>query len=335
MANRGGSRTRLLLVSLLVGSLFFITLDLRGIGVTQQARSVSSSVLSPFQRVISDAFSPIGNFFSNVKNFGRVKEQVTILKDKNSALKEQILKDKDLMGQYKDLQKNFDLAGNAGFEIKPARVVGRGSSSTFSQTITIDVGRSDGIRTNMTVINGDGIVGVVKSISSKTAIVELMNDPNFKMGVRLAGSGSAGVLTGNGSNSFDFQLLDPAGNVSAGDALLTLGSDNNRPYVPGIPVGYVTKVTTSSADLTQQGIVSSYANLNDLGIVSVVLKGATHDLRDSLIPAKPVSSVVSPVVVDSVTVNSITSATNTATTSTGASVKSTSQVKKQKKKVKK
>jgi rod shape-determining protein MreC len=315
VANRGGSRTRLLLVTLLVTSLFFITLDLRGIGVTQQARSVSSTVLAPIQRVISDAFSPVGNFFSNVKNFGNIKHQVTTLESENSALKEQIIKDKDSLGLYKDLQKNFNLAGNAGFEVKPARVIGRGSSSSFSQTITIDAGTSDGVRTDMTVINGDGIVGVVKSVGSTTAIVELMSDPNFKMGVRIAGSSSAGVLTGVGSNSYNFQLLDPAGAISQGDQLLTLGSDNNRPFVPGIPVGYISKVTTTSADLTQEGVVVGYANLNALGIVSVVLKGADHDLRDSLIPPKP-SPVVAPVVAPTIVATPTITATNPNTSNT-------------------
>ena len=324
MANRGGSRARLLLVCLLVGSLFLITLDLRGVGVSQQARSVSSTVLTPFQRVISDAFSPIGNFFSNVKNFGKVKAEVTVLKEDNSALKEQILKDKDLMGQYQDLQKNFNLAGNGGFTIKPARVIGRGSSSTFSQSITIDAGRSDGVRSNMTVINGDGIIGVVKSVSSTSSIVQLMNDPNFKMGVRIAGTGSAGVLSGNGTNTFDFQLLDPAGNVNAGDQLLTLGSDNNRPFVPGIPVGYITKVTTSSADLTQQGIVESFANLNNLGIVSVVLKGANHDLRDTLIPPKPVTALPQSGIAGSNAFGLNGVATSDTTTATGGALSTSS-----------
>jgi rod shape-determining protein MreC len=304
---------------LLVTSLFFITLDLRGIGVTQQARSVSSTVLAPIQRVLSDAFSPVGNFFSNVKNFGKIKSQVTSLKAQNSALKQQILKDKDSLGLYKDLQKNFNLAGNAGFQIKSARVIGRGSSSSFSQTITIDIGTSDGIRNDMTVINGDGIVGVVKSVASTTSIVELMTDPNFKMGVRIAGTSSAGVLTGVGSNTYNFQLLDPSGAIAQGDQLLTLGSDNNRPFVPGIPVGYISKVTTTSADLTQQGVVVGYANLNALGIVSVVLKGADHDLRDSLIPPKPAPAVM-PAVIATPTITSATP-TITAPATTTASPK--------------
>jgi rod shape-determining protein MreC len=154
-------------------------------------------------------------------------------------------------------------------------VIGRGSASTFSQTITLDAGTGSGIRKNMTVISENGLVGVVKDSTSNSSIVLLMSDPTFKIGVRVARSQSLGVLMGEGTGSYSIELLDPAGSMQVGDSLISIGSDNNRPFIPGLPVGVITSVDHSTSSLTQRATVKSFSNLNDLGIVSVVVAAPT------------------------------------------------------------
>jgi rod shape-determining protein MreC len=120
----------------------------------------------------------------------------------------------------------------------------------------------------------------------------LLSDPSFKVGVRIARSQSVGVLSGQGSTSYSLELLDPAGNIKVGDTLLTNGSSENRPFVPGVPVGVVTGVDDSTASLTQTATVPAYANLNDLGVVSVVLAAPTSAPRRPLLPTpNPVVTV--------------------------------------------
>ena len=80
MAAGGNNRSRLLLVILLVTSLFLITLDLRGVNITKNSRSATQSFLAPIQRGVSDLFSPVGNFFSDIKNFGKTKSELKELK---------------------------------------------------------------------------------------------------------------------------------------------------------------------------------------------------------------------------------------------------------------
>ena len=178
----------------------------------------------------------------------------------------------------------MDLAGRGGYKVVSARVIGKGSSSTFSQTITIDAGTRDGVQRDMTVIGEFGVIGVVKSVTSTSAIVLLISDPTFRIGVRLARSQSVGVLMGEGDNNFTLQLLDPSGVIEKGDVLLSLGSDNNKPFVPGLPVGFVKTVSSSRATLTQVASVGIYSNLNSLGVVSVVLRSPNEDPKNSLVP---------------------------------------------------
>jgi rod shape-determining protein MreC len=91
-------------------------------------------------------------------------------------------------------------------------------------------------------------------------------------------------LLGEGDNNYTLQLLDPSGSIEKDDVLLSLGSDNNKPFVPGVPVGYVKSVNNSRATLTQEARVSSYSNLGSLGVVSVIIRVPNGGPKDALIP---------------------------------------------------
>ncbi len=223
MARGGGNRSRLLLVILLVTALFFITLDLRGVSLTKGSRSVTQTILSPVQRTVSTIFSPVGRFFSDVKNFGKTNAQLQDEIALNKLLKSQIAMNTDTKGQLSQLKAVLDLAGRGNYKVAAARVIARGSASSFSQTITIDAGSSSGIRSDMTVISQNGLIGVVKSTTSSSAIVLLTSDPSFRVGVRIARSQSVGVLSGLGSTSYSLVLLDPSGNIKTGDILINNG----------------------------------------------------------------------------------------------------------------
>ena len=266
-------------------ALFFITLDLRGVSLTKGSRSVTQTILSPVQRTVSTIFSPVGRFFSDVKNFGKTNAQLQDEIALNKLLKSQIAMNTDTKGQLSQLKAVLDLAGRGNYKVAAARVIARGSASSFSQTITIDAGSSSGIRSDMTVISQNGLIGVVKSTTSSSAIVLLTSDPSFRVGVRIARNQSVGVLSGLGSTSYSLVLLDPSGTIKTGDILITNGSEGNRPFVPGVPVGVVVGVDNSTASLTQTATVVSYANLNDLGVVSVILSAPTTAPRKPLLPS--------------------------------------------------
>ena len=295
MASSGGNRSRLLLVLLLVSSLFLITLDLRGVNLASGIRSGVSTVISPVENLFTKVFSPVGNFASDVRNFGQSKKQITELNKQIDLLKAKQVLDEDIVSQLNQLRNVLDLAGSGGYQVVAARVINRGSTETFKETLTIDVGSRSGITKNMTVISESGLVGVVKSVTSNSSIVLLMSDPTFKVGVRIAGTQSIGVVSGQGGSTYLLQLLDATGEIKEGDALVARGSAGDRPFVPGVPVGIVTNVNSDVSSITQNADVESSANLEKISVVAVVTAAAKGDPRDSLIPRprpKPVAPVI-------------------------------------------
>ena len=297
MRNGGENRGRLLLVILIVSALFLITLDLRGVNVINGVRSGTHTVLAPFQRAGSVAITPIKNFVNDVTHLGRTRSQIENLRQQNQKLRERLISRKNQDGEIEQLKSVLDLAGTARFKIVSAKVISQGSSLAFTRTITIDAGSGNGIKKNMTVISGSGLVGVVKEVFTNSALVMLATDPAFKVGVRIAGTQQIGILGGLGSSSANLQLLDNQTTIKVGDILLARGSINDRPFVPGVPVGRVTAVSNAAGAVTQSATVRYFANFGSLGVVSVVVRAPKSDPRDSLVPAKPVPTPIPTVTV--------------------------------------
>ena len=283
----GDNRGRLLIIVLIVTSLFLVTLDLRGVAVIDGVRTGTQTALTPFQKAGSWALTPFRNFASDITHLGRTRNQINKLKAENENLRNKLQNRKVADAQLGQLKKVLDLAGKAEYKVVSAKVISQGSSTSFTQTITIDAGTSSNILENMTVISGYGLVGVVKKAYSHSALVQLASDPAFKIGARIAGSQQIGILSGQGSRKGVLQLLDNSTEVKVGDAILARGSQNGRPFVPGVPIGEVTKVDNSPGAVSQTADVKFYANFSTLGVVSVVISNPKSDPRDSLVPAKP------------------------------------------------
>ena len=277
----------MLLVTLIVTSLFLITLDLRGVKVIDGFKQATQTVMSPFQRAGSAVLTPVKNFLSDVTHLGRTRNQIEKLEAENAKLRSELINRQNADAQLEQLKDILDLAGTAGYKIVNAKVISQGSSQSFSQTVTIDIGSNAGIKKNMTVLSQYGIAGVVKDVYPNSALIQLASDPSFRIGARIAGTQQIGILTGRGTQSASLQLLDNSTNVKEGDILLSRGSIANRPFVPGVPLGYVTSVDNSAGAIAQTATIRYYTNFSSLGVVAIVLSASGSNPGDALVPVKP------------------------------------------------
>jgi rod shape-determining protein MreC len=122
--------------------------------------------------------------------------------------------------------------------------------------------------------------------------VQLTTDPAFKVGARVAGSQQIGILSGQGTSKAVLQLLDNQTTLKVGDVILARGSVNNRPFVPGVPIGQVTAVDNAAGAVTQTADVKLYVNFSALSTVAVVVSAPKDDPRDALVPRAPVPTPV-------------------------------------------
>ena len=169
------------------------------------------------------------------------------------------------------------------------------AGGAYDDSVTIDAGRADGIKPDETVLNGQGLVGTVTSVAATTSTVLLSTDASVTVGVRLAGSGELGVVSGTGKSMagggmLRLQVFDVNAILHPGEQLVTFGSVGGRPYVPGVPVGVITRVEGTSGSLTKVALVRPYADDTALGVVGVVVVAPRTSPRFSLLPPVPAPS---------------------------------------------
>jgi rod shape-determining protein MreC len=175
-----------------------------------------------------------------------------------------------------------------------ARVVGLGGGLGFERTAVVDVGSRDGIKKNMTVVNGDGLVGRVERVDSTTSTVLLAVDRNFTVFARLAPSLETGYVTGIGPHSMTFALLSQTAPVRQGQTLVTVGPAGSSLFAPEIPIGVITTVQQTPGALTRTAEVRPFVDFTNLDIVGIVTKAPTRLPRGALLPPSPTPSPTPP-----------------------------------------
>jgi len=279
----------MVLVLLLAISFALITVDIRGgrNSPVSHARDWASAVFGPAERATASAVDPIGDIVDAVRDAGDHEDEKKKLEAENARLRQQLEYIELDRNRVAELDKLLKVASVGQYRIKPGRVVAVGPAQGFSWTVTIDVGSRDGIKTDMTVLNGDGLVGRVTTVGPMTATVLLATDPGFSVGSRMAGSMEIGITTGQGDRPMRLQLLNGQAQVKTGDRLVTFGSEGGRPFVPGVPVGEVTEIRSTPGTLTKTVEVKPFVRFSSLDTVGVVVEPPRTDPRDAVLPPAP------------------------------------------------
>ncbi|MEV6654295.1 rod shape-determining protein MreC [Streptomyces sp. NPDC051219] len=300
---RDTRESRLLLVLLIAIAFALITVDIRGgeESPVDGARQAAARVFGPVESGVASAVDPIGNAIGAVRDSGERHNRITELERENAALKARLGSDDRNRSRVRELDEMLKKAGAGQYGIKGAEVIAIGAAQGFSWTVTIDAGSNDGIGRDMTVLNGDGLVGRVTTVGPNTATVLLANDPDFTVGTRLENTGELGFATGQGDRALRVQLLNGKAKVKKGDRLVTFGSRGAKPFVPGVPIGEIIRVDPAGGDLTRTVMVRPYVGFSRLDIVGIVVQPPREDPRDMVLPPKPAPPQPTPTVTVTVT----------------------------------
>ena len=286
---RDTRESRLLLVLLVAIAFALITVDIRGgdDSPLNAPRHVAASVFGPVESGVSGMVNPVADAMRTLRESGTSGDRIRSLEQQNAQLKQQLSSSDLATGRETELDRMLGAAGAGRYTVKAAQVVAIGAAQGFSWTVTIDIGSNDGIQRDMTVINGDGLVGRITTVAPGTSTVLLASDPGFTVGTRMEGDGEVGFATGQGTEAMRVELLNGQAAVKPGDRMVTFGSQNDRPFVPGVPVGTVTKVEDTPGQLTRTVLVRPFVSFTRLDLVGVVVQPPATDPRYALLPPRP------------------------------------------------
>jgi len=292
---RDNRRTRLILALLLLTAFTLITLDYRasGGGVFGSMRRTAASVFGPVERVAADVVRPVRHAAQAIGSIGSNHKKLQDAQRTIEQLRQQ-LRDQPFQQQRVDeLDKLLQESSRGQYTVVAAQVISVSAADGFEWTATIDVGSIDGVTPEMTVLNGDGLVGRTTTVGTTTSTILLAVDPSFHVGVRLP-NGTTGVVTGRQQSDMSLELIDKNARVKPGDGLVTWGSNDQQPFVWGVQVGAVATASSPLAGQAQTATVKPYVDFNALDIVGVVVKPPRTNPRSSLLesPAPTVTATV-------------------------------------------
>jgi rod shape-determining protein MreC len=282
---RDTRRARLVLALLLLTSFVLLTVDYR-----TNARSplrplerAVGAVIGPGERAVSNAVKPLGDAVHLGGESGRLSK----LQKDNEALQRRVDMSADDHRRATELDQLLGYA--TYFTVKPADVVGWGGGLGFDRTVAIDVGTSDGVRPDMTVVSGLGLAGKVVKVSRDTSTVALIDDPDVTVGVRLSRTGDFGEVSGRPDGRLELTIVRQNASIKVGDTIVTLGSVHYVPYVPDVPIGRVVSVENAPGQLAARAIVQPFVDFDSLDLLGVVFPPPKRAPRAALVPTPAVS----------------------------------------------
>ncbi|MDE3203446.1 MAG: rod shape-determining protein MreC [Acidobacteriota bacterium] len=249
-AYRRNSRTRNVLAVLVLLALTLVTIDARshGGGALGQIRSKVADAFSPLQRATHAALRPIGNFITGAVDYGSLRAENERLRQELAQAQSQAAVSQAEQQQAEQVLHNYQLdRGVLGaIPMVAVQIIQQGPSN-FDNTVTVDKGSADGLSRGQPVLAAGALVGTVVSASAHIATVELVTDPNFQVGVSLAG-GNVGSAQGAGRGlPIRVQVFStnlPVPDNKRGQVVVTSGLSLEK-FPKGIPVGKVTNISTS------------------------------------------------------------------------------------------
>jgi rod shape-determining protein MreC len=264
-------RARLLVVLLLTAALVLVTIDFRskGDGPLDAVGRGIMTVVGPLQDGLSRLVRPIGDFFSGFTQVGSLKDQIRQLQEQNAQLRQRERQVTDIARENEELRKLLGLSDRLNLKTVTARVTGVGPSN-FEHTVFIDRGAANGVRKDMPVVAGAGLVGRVVQVSQRTARVLLLVDPSSAVASRLASNGETGVAEGTGGDELRFDLFDAEAVVTVGDEVVTSGYEGGV-YPPGIPIGTVARIQPRGNALARRAFITTFVDFSSLDFLLIVV----------------------------------------------------------------
>lgn len=212
-----------------------------------------------------DSFANLRENIDFWKNLRNIKGERDNLYQENLEL---ISQNSDLQNQINtnasvQRQLQFDLP----YKLTAVRIIKVDEFSTGK--ITINKGRSAGLKEGNVVIYDNYAVGEITEVADGAAVVRLINSVESKVPVISIKSKTKGILKGDIEKGLLFDDILINSKLKTNDILVTSGINSNYPY--GLNVGRVGEINLLASELTKSSEVINmldFKNLFELFVIT-------------------------------------------------------------------
>ncbi len=245
--------------------------------------SINNSILTPLRTGVGYVLIPfqsgvnaIGtSLYNHIRDFSTMQEAQAENEELKGRVAELTEENNRLQAEQYELERRRELYAldqdYMQYEKVAARVIAKDSGNWF-QIFRINKGSNDGIKENMNVIAGGGLVGIVTDVGANYATVRSIIDDASRVSCMSMRSGDNCIVSGD-LTLFQEGLLGldhvkKEADIQEGDKIVT--SNISDVFLPGILVGYATELTTDSNNVTKSGQIVPVAEFDNLQEVLVI-----------------------------------------------------------------
>jgi rod shape-determining protein MreC len=229
--------------------------------VLDSFRSSLNDLFLPIISGVSDTVRAIGVGVDDVGEMADVYEENTRLREEIQRLKDWKFVAERLNMENKrlsELTNSRPIHPNLLVSPRVLSIIG----GPYVRSALINAGNNDGVKTQLPVIDGFGIVGRTILVGQEASRILLLTDINSRIPVRLERSKQNGIAAGRNDDILDLLFLPVNADVDVGDVVLTSGDGGVFP--PDMVLGRVSLV------LNGRVRVAPAAHMKNLNFVQVL-----------------------------------------------------------------
>lgn len=264
--------SKYILIVLTAVCLIFISTSFFTDRLVAPLRSAISMVVVPLQKGMNnlglwtyDKYTTLQEISVVLDENKELKSKVDDLTEENNQLRQDTYELSRLRELYQ-LDEKY-----TGYTKVGARII-EVTADNWSKAFKVDKGSDDGIKKDMNVIAGGGLVGIVTEVGKNYSIIKTIVEDNNSVSGMLIDTNETCIVEGDieQSDSGFVKLTHFKSDITVRDGDKVVTSNISDKYLQGILIGYAKDVTPDSNNLTQSGYLVPAVDFNNLQEVLII-----------------------------------------------------------------
>ncbi len=261
--------------------IFLIFFSYRFENVFKPVQSRLYSFVIPLQKGITTIGNRINNAADNFEEVEKLQKEIDELKAENEKInREKIDMEQSLyeLERYKQLLALADQYSN--YHTVGANIIAKDSSGFYAR-FTLDKGSRDGIKVDMNVLAGSGLVGIITEVGPNYSVVRSIIDDNNYVSAIVSPSDDDCIVSGNLKTLTKgyIDIRDLSINTGARNNYKVYTSPLSDKYLPKLLIGYISNIQNENDGLTKNGYLTPVVDFEHLSTVLIIT-----DLKKDMIP---------------------------------------------------
>ena len=219
-----------------------------------------------FKALAFGSFATVTSVVSDITNIAKIKSENSRLRRVNAELMLQVNRLREYGIQNSELKDLLALKDSIDYPLISGMVVSK-TLTTSQSAFTLNVGKNDGVKPGMPVINDRGLIGIVYDTSDDFCIVRTLQNIDVKITVKDERSRIDGIMKWDGDNLVIINIPKTY-DVKSGDRIIT--SDISTIVPVPLPIGIVSGITNVSTGIFNEANVQPFVDFNNVENVFVI-----------------------------------------------------------------